>query len=42
MSSTAFPANGEIPLKYSCQAAAETSPPLAWTAGPANTRTYAS
>lgn len=40
VTSSAFASEGAIPAKYTCDAA-ELSPPLAWSAGPAGTRSHA-
>src|SRR5688500_5957018 len=40
LTSSAFTGNGPIPAKYTCEGA-DISPPLAWSGGPANTRSYA-
>lgn len=40
ITSSAFAHEGEIPSKFTCQGD-DCSPELEWTAGPANTRTYA-
>ena len=38
--STAFAANAEIPTRYTCEGA-DVSPPLAWSAGPDGTKSFA-
>jgi Raf kinase inhibitor-like YbhB/YbcL family protein len=40
VTSTAFAHEGEIPSRYTCDGG-DVSPPLAWTPGPAPTRSYA-
>jgi Raf kinase inhibitor-like YbhB/YbcL family protein len=40
ISSAAFPANGPIPSKYTCEGA-DTSPPLEWSGAPSGTRSLA-
>ena len=40
LTSSAFAANGAIPAKYTCEGA-DVSPPLQWSGGPANARSYA-
>jgi len=40
LTSSAFTANGAIPAKYTCEGT-DISPPLAWSGGPPNTRSYA-
>lgn len=40
LASSAFPAHGPIPVRYTCDGAG-LSPPLAWSGTPAGTRTYA-
>jgi len=40
LSSPAFPANGEIPRRHTCEGD-DVSPPLAWTAVPAGTKSLA-
>ena len=38
--SSAFSSNGSIPAKYTCEGA-DISPPLDWSGGPANAKSYA-
>jgi len=38
--SSAFSSNGSIPAKYTCEGA-DISPPLDWSGGPANVKSYA-
>jgi Raf kinase inhibitor-like YbhB/YbcL family protein len=40
LTSSAFSANGPIPATYTCEGT-DISPPLAWSGGPQNTRSYA-
>src|SRR5689334_10301123 len=40
VTSTAFPPNGQIPSDYTCDGG-QTSPPLAWSAPPAGTKSIA-
>jgi Raf kinase inhibitor-like YbhB/YbcL family protein len=40
ITSAAFPANGAIPARYTCEGD-DVSPPLAWSGSPAGTRSYA-
>jgi Raf kinase inhibitor-like YbhB/YbcL family protein len=40
LTSSAFTSNGPIPAKYTCEGT-DISPPLAWSGGPQNTRSYA-
>ncbi len=40
LSTTSFPADGEIPKKFTCDAA-DTSPQLSWTDAPAGTQSFA-
>ncbi len=39
LSSTAFPAAGEIPKEYTCDGE-DVSPPLAWSGAPAGTKSF--
>jgi Raf kinase inhibitor-like YbhB/YbcL family protein len=40
LTSSAFAANGSIPAKYTCEGT-DISPPLQWSGGPGNARSYA-
>lgn len=40
LTSSAFAPNGSIPAKYTCEGA-DVSPPLQWSGGPANAKSYA-
>src|SRR3954470_6455417 len=40
ISSAAFPANGPIPSKYTCEGV-DNSPPLEWAGAPGGTRSFA-